>query len=50
MISASIKAEHDPTIPDGITPSEHETAEEITKIAKNILVKYFKFSEEEVDI
>ena len=35
---------------DGITPSEHETMEEITKKAKNAMVKNQNFSEEEVDI
>ena len=35
---------------DGITPSEHETTEQITKKAKNVMVKNLNFSEEEVDI
>ena len=35
---------------DGITPSEHETTEEITKKVKNVMVKNLNFSEEEVDI
>ena len=35
---------------DRITPSEHETTEEITKKAKNVMVKNLNFSEEEVDI
>ena len=35
---------------DGITPSEHETTEEITKKAKNVMIKNRNFSEEEVDI
>ena len=35
---------------DGITPSEHETTQEITKKVKNVMVKNLNFSEEEVDI
>ena len=35
---------------DGITPSEHETTEEITKKAKNVMLKNLNFSEKEVDI
>ena len=35
---------------DGITPSEHETTEEITRKAKNVMVKNLNFSEKEVDI
>ena len=35
---------------DGITPNEHETADEITRKAKNVMVKNLNFSEEEVDI
>ena len=35
---------------DGITPSEHETTEEITRKAKNVMVKNLNFSEEEVVI
>ena len=35
---------------DGITPSEHETTEEITRKAKNVMAKNLNFSEEEVDI
>ena len=35
---------------DGTTPSEHEITKEITKKAKNVMVKNLNFSEEEVDI
>ena len=35
---------------DGITPSEHETTEEITKKTKNVMLKNLNFSEKEVDI
>ena len=35
---------------DGIAPSGHETTEEITRKAKNVMVKNLNFSEEEVDI
>ena len=34
---------------DGITPSEHETTEEVIRKAKNVIVKNLNFSEEEVD-
>ena len=34
---------------DGTTTSEHETTKEITKKAKNVMVKNLNFSEEEVD-
>ena len=33
---------------DGITPSEHEKTEEITRKTKNVMVKNLNFSEEEV--